>query len=67
MFQHPNHSGEKEKRKSKKWKTYLKNNEGELPHSGEKTRHASPWHSVQDTQGVPKKLDPRRNTKKDIS
>ena len=48
---------QKEKRKSKKLKTYL-NNEGKLPNLAKE----KDFQEVQEAQRVPKKLDPRRNT-----
>ena len=53
---------QKEKRKSKKLKTYLKKYEGELPQSGKEID----FQEVKEAQRVPKKLDSRRNTSRHI-
>ena len=43
-------------------KTYLKNNEGELPQSG----RGNNFQEVQEAQRVPKKLDSRKHTPRHI-
>ena len=54
-FQHPNHRGARRKRgRTRNWKLIWTNNEGELPQSGEGTRHESP-----ESSESPKEVGPK--------
>ena len=61
MFQHPNHRGkcQKEKRKRNKLKTYFNKIMKNFPYLAKEI-------DFQESQIVPKKLDPRKNTPKHI-
>ena len=64
MFQHPNHRGARgmQKGRARNWKLISKHNEGEFPNLANEIN----FQEVQETQRVPKKLDPRRNTPRHI-
>ena len=62
MLQHLNHRGvRRRRRRARNWKLIWTNNEGELPQFGKGN-----FQEVQEAHRVPKKLDPRRNTPRDI-
>ena len=63
MFQYPNYRGARRIRgRPRNWKLIWTNNEGKLHQSGEGNRLPE----VQETQRVPKKLEPKRNTPRHI-